>query len=326
MIHKKIAEEIKSLIAQDNFSGVLSVYQNGEKTCEISGGYRDIPNQLPITLDTIFGLASGTKTLTALGILLLHQEGKLHIDDSLRQYTNDLFPNYTQDITIKHLLTHTSGIPDYLDEEQPSDLSHIAWNKLLKPLDYFQYFPMTQTEFPPGKKFKYNNGAYILLAYIIDCITGNYHNYIENFLHKAGLTTTGFYRFDNLPKNAANGYIHQQDGTFKTNIYDLPIIGGGDGGIFSNAFDIHLLWQKLFDGEIISNELLHEMITPHIETKNGYYGYGLWLSKQENHIVPEMIGQDQGVSFFSSYNPQSKESIVVICNNDTDAWKITKYL
>lgn len=318
---------IDDLIQQQQFSGVVSIRNQQDIIYERSGGYRDIPNLLPNQIDTIFGLASGAKTFIAVAILLLQEEGKLHIDDPALQYVVEDLPSIDPQITIKHLLSHTSGLPDYLDEDASLDLSHIPWSKLVKPKDYFTYFPKRELDCKPGTTFKYNNGAFILLAHIIDVLTGDVHAYVKTYLETVGITHTGFDRFDQPRPNTAIGYIFEEDNTVRSNIYELPIIGGGDGGIYSTVSDIHTFWNLLFSYQIISKESLDLMIHPHTTVSDKqYYGLGVWVRKSETKHMVDMIGQDQGVSFLSSYNVLSGETMAILSNNDKDAWKVLQII
>lgn len=321
MEQEKISN-LDKLIDTNNFSGVISIREKNNIIYEKAYGYRNISEKLEIDMDTKFGLASGAKTYTAIAIMKLHEENKLNINDFINKYLKETSLQYHEDITIKHLLSHTSGIPDYLDEEKELDLTNIKWDNLLKPEDYFPYFPNLEADFLPGEKFKYNNGAYIILAYIIDLITGNYHQYVHEILEEVGINNTKYYMFNQLPFNTAQGYIHLENNNYMTNIYLLPIIGGGDGGIFSSVNDIYTLWKKLFDYKIISKESLELLIKPHIKVEdNVFYGLGVWINISENTYKVKMIGQDHGVSYCSSYNVNTKEIITVISNNDKDAWK-----
>ena len=318
---KEIVVDINKLIKNNQFSGVVSIRNDTSTIFEVVSGYRDIPNQLPNDLQTKYGLASGAKTFTAVAILKLVQENKLKLNDYISPFLEGYLPNKYPKVTIKHLLNHSSGILDYLDEEKDLDLSHIPWNSLIKPKDYFPYFPKGNLEFEPGSKFKYNNGGYIILAHIIDVVTGDFHNYIHKMLEDVGINHTRFYKFNSLPPNTAYGYIPVDDKNQKTNIYDLPNIGNGDGGIYSNVDDIELFWKKLFTNQIIKNDLLNQMISPQIKiSENKYYGFGVWIKKNNKKTLIEMIGCDLGVSYISSYNIDTKELINIISNNESDAW------
>jgi CubicO group peptidase (beta-lactamase class C family) len=312
-------DALHTLLKQEKWSGVLSIRQDGQVLYEAASGLRDRANELPNTMDTLFGLASGAKTYTAVAILKLQEEGRLHLSDPVSRYLNDVPMSYPDTITIRHLLTHTSGIPDYLDESANLDLSHIPWSLLKKPRDYFPYFPLRDLDFEPGTRFQYNNGAYILLAHIIEEITGDYHAYVHSMLDQVGLLDTRYHRFDQLPPNTAQGYIDLPQGDYKTNIFELPIIGGGDGGIFSTVSDIHRFWQVLLANELLSASSIQQLVTPQVHIKGTqYYGLGVWIQKDEIRHIVEMVGEDQGVSCYSSVDLATHRTIVILSNNQRD--------
>jgi len=319
-----VNENLKKVLGLE-FSGVILIEKEDDVLFEKASGYLDVSNKMNNQIDTKFGLASGAKTFTAVAILSLCEEGKIELNDSINDYMDSKYL-YDSNVTIKELLSHTSGIPDYLDEELELDYSNIPWSKLLKPNDYFKFFPIKNMDFKPKKSFKYNNGAFVILAHIIDLVTGDFYQYMASLLKKIGLKNTGYYRFDQLPSNTANGYIIDKD-DIRTNIYHLPIIGSGDGGIYSTVYDLSIFWKKLFSYEIIEKETLGLMITHHAFVKDGlHYGYGVWIKQKDDQTIIKMIGQDHGVSFESSYNVKTKVITSVISNNDNDAWKVLRLL
>lgn len=319
-------DEVINLMKENNFSGVVSIKENNKTILQQAMGYRDRVNKLKNNMDTLFGIASGTKTFTALGILKLVEEGKLNLDDQAFKYIPEGFDTYDSSITIKHLLTHTSGIPDYLDEEAESVDFDIPMYDLLKPSDYLKIMPHTSMKFKAGEKFNYNNSGYIFLSIIIEEITGNYHKFIEEkILNKAKMNHSGFFRMDDLPNNTVLGYI-EKDKNNRTNIFSLPIIGGGDGGMFTTVNDIQSFWKSLIKGDIIKKKTFNEMIKPHIKANDLYYGYGLWLKPYKDTFIPLMIGEDIGVSFESGYDLENNHSYTIIANNQYDTWPNSKLM
>ncbi|TMY74019.1 class A beta-lactamase-related serine hydrolase, partial [Klebsiella pneumoniae] len=146
--------------------------------------------------------------------------------------------------TIHHLLTHTAGIPDYFDEEVMHDFEEL-WREtpmyqirnLKDFLPLFQHRPM---KFDVGARFGYNNAGYILLGLIVEAVTQQgFAEYVqENIFNKVGMSRSGYFEFDALPTNTAQGYVDFSDGTWKTNIYSLPAKGGSDGGAFVTVNDM----------------------------------------------------------------------------------------
>ncbi|MEC9484875.1 MAG: serine hydrolase domain-containing protein [Candidatus Izemoplasma sp.] len=327
-MHKAdIQQRLGKVVDTIGFSGVAQLYYQDELIYETVAGYRHKSEKLPITINTRFGIASGTKFFTALGIMRLVEEGKCQLDDHAFSHIKTPFLNYNQSVTIRHLLSHTSGIPDYFDESQLDDESNLfldlPWYALEKPSDYIPLMPDLPMEFEPGTKFKYNNSGYVLLAIIIERLTGDYHDWIkQEIFDKAKMEYSGAYRFDQLPFNTALGYILLPDGSYKTNQYHLPIIAGGDGGLYTTVTDMALFWQALLTGNIIKQETLNEMATLEYQSDTILYGLGLWLEKVQDVYRLILSGEDAGVSFKSSYNPKKQSIFTVISNTHDGTWPL----
>jgi CubicO group peptidase (beta-lactamase class C family) len=320
-------EILSDALNQINFNGTISIWQQQKNIFQRCRGHRDFINQLPVNIDTRFAVASGTKTFTAIAIMLLVEKEKLSLDDHAFDYIPGNYPLYDKSITIKHLLTHTSGLPDYLDEEAESNDIDCAMYELVKPMDYLKIMPQKPMKFTPGERFKYNNSGYIFLSVIIEQVTGDFHRFIEeHILRKAQMDDSGFFRMDDLPMNTAIGYIDASKKSYRTNIFSLPIIGGGDGGMFVSVPDVHRFWNAFMNGEIISQSSINQMISPLVKTNQLFYGLGFWLKPLKDKWIPMMIGQDIGVSFESGYDREEDLSYVIVSNFEKDVWPISKTL
>lgn len=322
-------KKIDELLEEIDFSGVVYVRQQESVLYQQARHFRDRRNQLKNTLDTRFGIASGTKLITALGIMKLVELGRIKLDDPAFSYIPQSFKTYDQTVTIKQLLSHTSGLPDYFDEDEVSEFSSfqvsVPWYLLKKPSDYLAVMPQKEMKFKPGTAFNYNNSGFIFLAMIIEFVTGDYYRWIEDAVFKpAKMTESGFFLFNQLPSNTANGYVDLKDGNYRTNVFDLPIRGGGDGGMFTTAKDIDSLWTQLFKGDIVSKETVEKMIEP-VHTSAGLsYGLGVWLKQKDGGYYPLIIGEDSGVSFQSEYRYDVDVVYVVLSNTQEGAWPIVK--
>ena len=169
---------------ETEFSGGIYVRRSGEILYQKAFGYADRSNKIPNTLDTRFGIASGTKFFTALAIGKLIEAGKLDFSSKIPELIPWDFQHYSREITVRHLLTHTSGIPDYYDEEKVEDFDNftvgVPWHELKGPHDYLAVFPDEAMKFPPGERFSYSNSGYILLGVLIEEITGmQYRDFVE---------------------------------------------------------------------------------------------------------------------------------------------------
>jgi CubicO group peptidase (beta-lactamase class C family) len=330
----QFAKKLNSSIKKHAFSGVISIRQHDQVLYERAAGYADRNNRVKNTLETRFGIASGTKFFTALAIGKLIEAGKLSFTTKLKDCIDLNFPNYSPEITIGHLLSHTSGIPDYYDEDKITDFDNftvsVPWYALNGPRDYLAVFPDEPMKFEPGERFSYSNGGYILLGVVIEALTGQkYQDFVEREIFKAaGMQRSGFFPFNRLPENTATGYVEDENG-WRTNIYNLPIVGASDGGAYTTVDDSAALWKAFWGYKILSKELVELYTRPQVKAEgeggNTYYGYGLWIRDDENGDREEyFVGCDAGVSFKSSVNREKGLQVTVISNTTDGAWPILR--
>jgi len=327
--------EIISQAEKSDFSGVISISQKGETILQEAFGYADRANARKNEIKTKFGIASGTKFFTALAIGKLVADGKLSCDAQVFDIVDYDFPTYSKDVTVRHLLMHTSGLPDYFDEEQVDDFDNfkvaIPWHELNDPKDYFPVFPKETMKFQVGERFSYNNSGYILLAAIVAKISKmRYIDFVQKaILTPCGMDDSGFYAFNKLPENTAFGYIKEDD-EWRTNIYNLPIVGAGDGGMYTTAGDMNAFWENLLSYKILNRDMTEMFLKPHVkaqsEGENLYYGNGVWIYKDESLVSEYIVGCDAGVSFKSQVIREKDMVLTVISNTTSGAWPITKLI
>lgn len=313
------------------FSGAILVRLKDETVYARGYGLAYRAESIPNTINTRFGTASGTKTFTATAICQLVEQGKVILAAPLTEYIKADLPQYDPGVTVHHLLSHTSGIPDYLDEEVMTDedynalFARVPIYTLRSPVNYLQMFPAGEMNFKPGERFRYCNGAYILLALIVEQQSGiPYQQYVEqNVFARAGMTESGFFEMDRLPERTALGYLHDTEtNTWRTNIFSLPIIGGGDGGAYVTAPDMAKFWDALLGYRLLSKEMTDAMLTPHTAAgapgENKHYGYGMWITTDSTGGVLRYsaIGGDLGVSFISSVIPQHNTLVTIVGNTN----------
>lgn len=335
-MNEQLVDTLDASIETYAFSGVVSIRHHGQILYERAAGYADRSNKIANSLDTRFGIASGTKFLTSLAIGKLIAAQKLSLSTKLQDCLTLNFPQYSPEITIRHLLTHTSGIPDYYDEEKVEDFDNFfvsrPWYELKGPRDYLDVFPDEPMKFRPGTRFSYSNGGYILLGVVIEELTGlSYQRYIEQEIFQTiGMKRSGYFAFNQLPEQTALGYIEEAGG-WRTNIYNLPIIGASDGGAYTTADDLVTLWNAFWKYEIIPQDLVETYATPYVkvetEGKDTYHGHGLWVD-MESAGQPEVyiIGGDAGVSFRSSVKRGADLQVTVISNTTNGAWPILRVI
>lgn len=325
---KKIIKKTKE---DRNFHGVVSVSQDNQLIFGKGYGYANRNQKNHNTLNTRFGIASGCKIFTAVGICQLVQNGLISFDTLLKDCLDISFLNFDSNITIYHLLTHTSGILDYFDESIMDDYedlwSKIPMYKIKNCNDFLPLFQNNKMKFSPGEKFDYNNAGYILLGLIIEQHTGmKFQDYIQkNIFDICNMDDSGYFSLDKLPEECSYGYI-EENNTWRTNMYSIPVIGGPDGGAFVTALDMTKFWKSLFDNKILDKSITEKLLTSQVDCgEDWYYGLGVWIVKKEDKIYKYCImGSDPGVSFRSSVYKDKNIQINVLGNTDWGGYDITK--
>lgn len=325
---KDFFSQIKDTIEKENFNGVISIESSNSYNYCNAFGLSDFSNNINNRINTKFGIASGTKSFVSAAICRLIDKELLTLDSKIKNLIDADLPNISEDVTIYQLLTHTSGIYDYYDEElcetDEFEMS-IPTHKLKGPKDYLPMLISGEMKFKPGEKFSYCNSGYIILALIIETIS---KMLFKDFIKKeifdvCDMQDSGFYYFNQFPENTANGY-YKEDEEWFSNIYKLPIVGCGDGGAFSTALDISKFWKKLINGNLLSEKMRTKYLNKNIKTNdsNVYYGFGMWIYQEDGgKAVYFMEGCDAGVSFLSKYYPNGMIGTVI--SNTTDgAWPI----
>jgi CubicO group peptidase (beta-lactamase class C family) len=309
-------DQIEQSARETDFSGVVSIHQADAPLYQRAFGYRDMQNQIPNLPGTRFGIASGAKFFTALGIGRLIDQGLLGLETQMGELSADYAGFIEPRATIRHLLTHTSGIYDYFDEEIDQDFDNffvsIPWYRLETPSDYWPLFEGQAAKFQPGERFSYSNGGYVFLGLLIEKISGQlFREFMqEQVFQAAHMPQTGFYAMNNLPANTALGYLEDRQ---TTNIYNLPIRGGGDGGLFTTADDLCSFWQRLFAHRILSPELTAVFLQTY-ERFGEKTGYGCGLYKRLDESQFAIVGGDAGVGFDSRYLVEQKITASILSN------------
>jgi CubicO group peptidase (beta-lactamase class C family) len=322
---------IDAVASQHGFAGVVSVTRGGETEFVKAYGLAHRAHQIPNTASTRFAIASGSKGLTALTVVSLIKDNALSMSTTARSVLGRDLPLIGGDVTIEHLLAHRSGIGDYLDEEAGYEITDyvlaVPAQDLGSTEQYLAVLDGHPAKFPAGERFSYCNGGYVILALIAERVSGTaFHQLVqERVCAPAGLTDTAFLRSDELPRRTALGYLTAA-GSPRTNVFHLPVLGSGDGGIYSTAADIDALWQSLFTGKIVPAGWVAEMVRARsdVPSEKMRYGLGFWLGRHSDTVILE--GYDAGVSFRSVHDPTSNLTHTVISNSSDGAWPVTRRL
>ncbi|GAB7005203.1 serine hydrolase domain-containing protein [Nocardioides sp. AN3] len=325
-----LADEVDAAAEHIGFAGVVRVDRAGETELSAAYGLADRAHGVANTLETQFATASGTKGLTALAVMSLVEEGVLGLGTTARSLLGDDLPLIAGDVTIEHLLAHRSGIGDYLGEDAIGDITDyvmpVSVHTLASTEQYLPVLEGHETVSPAGAHFAYNNGGYVVLALVAERASGvAFADLVRTTVcEPAGMVDTAFLRSDELPGRAALGYLTA--GGRRTNVFHLPVLGSGDGGIYSTAADLSAFWDALFAGRIVSLERLAEMVRPRSDwpEENRRYGLGFHLHAASDAVWLE--GYDAGVSFTSLHRPSASLTYTVMSNWSDGAWPIVRLL
>ena len=320
-------------INSDMFSGVFYASTEDGVLFEKSQGLRNKGEKLSNNIDTAFAIASGTKLFTGLAVCKLIDKSKLTLDDKLWNILPYDLGEIDKQVTVHHLLTHTSGIGDYIDEEADDGMECYLqlcrrypvylWERLEY---YLQMITPIKPKFKSGTRFGYSNAGFIMLGLVVEAVSGvPYQQFVtDEIISPLELGHTGFYRMDMLPANTALGYTGNiESGMVRTNIFDMPIIGGSDGGLFTCAKDLDILWRAVFAGKVLSANMLDMFLKLHAERGKGKsYGLGVYRYESNGDKVYYAVGGDFGVDFFTAYFPKQKLTASALGNTEINTYPL----
>lgn len=319
-------EALDAAVAKHAFTGVATIDVGERRVLERCEGFVHRGLEVPMTAGTRIAIASGSKGFTALAVMRLVEDGRVRLDQRVRELLGDDLPLVDDAVTIEHLLTHTSGIGDYLDEEadwEPEDyVLSVPPHALTTAAAFLPMLDGHEQQLPPGERFSYCNGGYMVLAVLLERVTGEvFHDVVRRLvLEPAGLERTGFLPLNALPADAAPGYV--ADAGDLVNTLHLPILGNGDGGAFTTASDMHRFWLALLDGRIVSREGVAAMTRPRFDVpdEGKRFGCGFWLHPTHEALILE--GYDAGASFRSTHLVGARTTVSVLGNSSEGGWPL----
>jgi len=297
---------LQAQVAIHHFNGSVLLARGDEVLFANGYGLANAEFDIPNTTQTKFRLGSVTKQFTAMAVLLLQEQGKLSVDDLVSKHVSDT-PETWKDITIHHLLTHTSGIPSFTS--LPSYMSSMPLPSTPKQtLDRVRDLPL---EFTPGEKFNYSNSGYVLLGQIIEAASGmSYEAYLqESIFRPLEMNSTGYDHHETVLPQRASGY-HRSGGQLENALYLDMTIPYAAGGLYSTVEDLHRWSKALDEGKLISAEAQAKMFTPVHEN----YGYGWSIDEQFGR---QRVSHGGGINGFVTYVvrfPKDNVFAAVLCN------------
>ena len=334
-VSRSSIDAIFSSLKSANAPGAaVLVVKDGKPVFQQGYGVTDLLSLRPIDTRTSFRLASFTKQFTATCIMLLVHDGKLHYDDHLTDIFPE-FPAYGKSITVRNLLNHTSGLPDYEDilmrqypHTPPEEIPQILDAGVLKLLEQ-----QTSGKFPPGSKWEYSNSGYATLAMIVEKVSGKpfgqfLHDRIFTPLHMDN--TLAYEKGKNEVPNRAFGHTKEKNGWKETDQSPTSAVLG-DGGIYTSIDDL-IKWDgALREHTLVSEAEMKPALTPvHVtdgpptsEGRNVSYGFGWFLDPYKGHKRMSHDGETIGFRTTIQRLPEDHLTVIILANRtDVDPAKL----
>ncbi|MEE9130591.1 MAG: serine hydrolase domain-containing protein [Phycisphaerales bacterium] len=274
-----LKQHIQALSQEHGFSGAVLIAKDGKPILQMAVGLADFERGTPNTTKTPFNLGSGNKMFTAVAIAQLAQQGKLRLSDVISAH----IPNYANKaiaakVTIHHLLTHTSGVPDYWDDEYEKH-----WDRITSLRQMIPFFAGKPQAFEPGARFAYSNSNFIVLGLIIEAVTEqSYFDYVKTHIFDPlEMASTDSYLKDGSVRNLALGYVDdsadEPGGEVVWRLARHNLKGSSAGGGYSTLQDMLRFDQALRNGTLLSSESTQLLRSGKVPMRKGgqrKYGYG----------------------------------------------------
>ena len=317
-IAAKVDEYLNAAVKFNHFSGSVLVARDGQPIMSKGYGMANYELNVPNTPNTVFRIASITKQFTATATMMLQERGKLDVNDPICKHLENC-PAAWKPVTIRHLLTNTSGIQSYTELPDFGKLS-VQPTTSAEILDLFRDKPLA---FTPGEKFAYSNSGYYLLGLLIEKASGKpYAEFLrDNIFVPLGMKNSGYDDSHTLLPNRANGY-EREGRSFVNARYMNMAAPYSAGALYSTTEDL-LLWDKaLYTEKLVSRKSLDEIFAPFREVVRdgwvGYaYAYGWIIGKQSGRQVSRHDGGIRGFSTDIVRFPSERVTVIVLSNNQT---------
>ena len=302
----RMDQVVRASAEKDEFSGSVLVARDGEILLDQGYGLANREWNIPNAGDTKFRLGSVTKQFTAVGVMLLAERGLVDIDAPVKTYVPDA-PSSWDAVTVRTLLTQTSGIPDLTRLPDFGSLNTLP-TTVQALIARFRDLPLA---FTPGEKFVYSNSNYILLTAVIEKASGQtYAEFVQtNLLAPLGMADSGYDTHAAILPRRASGYTPSDEGIVNADYADMTVPQGA-GALYSTTRDLLKWEQGLFGGKVLKPESLTQLTTPY----RGDYAMGLIATTAEGHRIISHNGAIQGFNTYLGYDADARMTVVVLGN------------
>ena len=299
----------------------LAVCRDGRIVKAAGYGLANVEWDIPVTPETIFQTGSVGKQFTATAVMMLVEEGKLGLDDKIVKFIPEA-PATWNDVTVRNLLTHTSGIADYGGEEDTMGKGVINFRKDYTEEELVQAFAKMPKDFPAGQKWSYSNTGYVLLGVIIHRVTGEFYGDFlqERIFEPLGMTSTRIISEADIVPHRSSGY-RLVKGEWKNQEWVAPTLNTtADGALYTNVLDLAKWDAALYTTKLIKRSSLDAMWTP-VKLTNGEtypYGFGWDLASKDGRRAVSHDGAWQGFTMSITRYLDERLTVIVMTNLDSD--------
>lgn len=342
----RIPSQLERLAAQDSFSGVVHIRRGDDVLLESAHGIASRRWNVPVNANTRFDIASVTKLFTAVSVLRQVDAGRLRLDDSIHDYVDLSHSTISHAVTLRHLLSHTSGIGDDADEEAGESYEDL-WTErptysVMETADFLPQFVDKPANFAPGQGCRYCNVGYILLGLAIERVTDRSYRdvVIEDVFGPAGMTRSGFFDRRDETSDVAEGWepVREDEEApitgWRQNIFSYPPIGSPDGGAHATAADLVTFLDAVRAGNLMSEESTAAFLTPQAlhhriddapagGTAELHYAFGLEFEITGDGTTRSYYkdGINTGSSAIVRHYPAQEITLAVTANSEDGAWE-----
>ncbi|MGZ3612190.1 MAG: serine hydrolase domain-containing protein [Ktedonobacteraceae bacterium] len=339
-----LALYMQQRVEQDYFSGVVLITQGSSQLFAESYGYASRSWKVPNTFTTRFDTASVTKLFTAVATLQLIDRGVLAFDTPVIDFLGLQGTTISHEVNVFHLLTHTSGIADDVEEESGEVYADVWKTRsnytVTETADFLPQFAYKPPNFAPGQGCRYCNCSFVLLGLLIEKVSGlSYRDYVrQHIFAPAEMLHSDFFRMDEINEDVAEGCdpLRDEQGNilaWKKNIYSYPPIGSPDGGAHSTASDLDRFLRKVKAGALLSPQSTAAFFTPQVllcghEAWDEMYGYGRYgyaicfaVDDAGKVLFAEKEGMTAGTSAVIRHYPDQDINVVLLANIQNGVWE-----
>lgn len=332
-----VDDVLRRAARDDNFSGAVCLTARGRVLLEAGYGLASRRWSVPVTTATRFDTASITKLFTAVATLQQVEAGRFDLTTPITDVVDLAGTTISRHVTVRHLLTHTSGITDDADEESGESYEDLWLTRpcytVTRTRDFLPQFAYAPPRVAPGTDCRYCNVGYILLGLAVEAVTGrSYRDYVrEHVFAPAGMGTAGFFHAREAVHDVAEGWdpITDDDGTvtgWRSNIYSFPPIGSPDAGAHVRPRDLVAFLDAVRGGRLLGPELTAAFCTPQVlhdadAERELHYCFGLEAIVVDGEVrTLSKEGINAGVSGLLLHVPAHDRTLALLANSEAGAW------